>query len=220
MSEPGDDAIPTAPTGRRYGVDTAEFGRVVNLSDGIFAIALTLLVLDLVVPGVAADELGEMWRDLVPSLIAFALAFGLIANIWWLHHKVFATLGFLEPGMIAINVVGLAGVALVPFPTSLVGAHPDQAAAVLPFLALFLVLSAVWLGFVIRADHVRAWKRPLPRVTFRWLVLEWGASLAAPGLALLVAFVSPLAALVVLPVMSAVATFGMSRLGPDRSDWF
>ncbi|MFN7149046.1 MAG: TMEM175 family protein, partial [Microthrixaceae bacterium] len=122
------------PTARRYGRDSTEFGRVVNLSDGIFAIALTLLVLNLVVPGVQADQLGGMWRDLVPSLVAFVLAFGLVANIWWLHHKVFAALETVEPGMIALNVVGLAGVALVPFPTSLVGAHPDQPAAVVPFL--------------------------------------------------------------------------------------
>lgn len=207
-------------TRRGHDRDSTEFARVANLSDGVFAIALTLLVLNLVVPGVGADELGQMWRDLVPSLIAFALAFGLVANIWWLHHKVFASLGSIEPGMVVINIVALAGVALVPFPTSLVGSHPDQRAAVLPFLVLFLVLSSVWLLFVLRADRVGAWRRPLPRRTFRWIVLEWGASLAASAMAVAVAIVSPLTALVVLPVASAAANLGMGRFGPDRSDWF
>jgi uncharacterized membrane protein len=205
---------------RRYGRDTTEFGRVVNLSDGIFAIALTLLVLDLVVPDVAADELGGALRDLVPSLVAFALGFGLVANIWWLHHKVVAALATVEPGMIVINIVGLAGVALVPLPTSLVGNHPDERAAVIPFIALFLALSSVWLLFVLRAHHVGAWRRPLPAATFRWLVLEWGASLAALVVALLVALVHPLAALVILAVGSGVATTATSRFGPERSEWF
>lgn len=205
---------------RSHDRDSIEFARIANLSDGVFAIALTLLVLDLVVPGVAADELAAMWRDRVPSLIAFALAFGLVANIWWLHHKVFAALGRIESGMVVTNLVGLAGVVLVPFPTSLVGSHPDQRAAVLPFLVLFFVLSAVWLVFVLRANKVGAWVRPLPVATFRWLVLDWCASLAAMVLAIAVALVSPVAALVVLPVVSGLSIVVMSRVGPERSDWF
>jgi uncharacterized membrane protein len=209
-----------APAARRYDRDSTEFGRVVNLSDGVFAIALTLLVLDLVIPDVAADELGGALRDLVPSLIAFALAFGLVANIWWLHHKVFAALALAEPGMIAINFVGLAGVALVPFPTSLVGNHPAERPSVLLFIGLFLALSLVWLLFVLRAHHVSAWRRPLPSTTFTWLLLEWGASLVALAIALLVAVVSPLAGLGMLAVGSAVASAATSRIGPERSGWF
>jgi uncharacterized membrane protein len=209
-----------ALAGRRYGRDSIEFARVVNLSDGVFAIALTLLVLNLVVPDIDADQLGSMWRDLVPNLIAFALAFGLIANIWWLHHKVVAALGSLEPGMIAINTIGLAGVVLVPFPTSLVGAHPDEQAAVVPFVALFLAVSTVWLLFVLRADRVAAWSRPLPAATFRWLLLEWCASLAPLVLALIVALVNPVAALIILPVTSGVVAAVSGRFGPDRSAWF
>jgi len=207
-------------TARSYDRDSIEFARIANLSDGVFAIALTLLVLDLVVPGVSADELGEMWRDLVPSLIAFALAFGLVANIWWLHHKVFAALGRIETSMVVINIIGLAGVVLVPFPTSLVGAHPDERGAVLPFLTLFLALSTVWLLFVLRANRVGAWGRPLPARTFRWVVVDWGASLAALAMAVVVALISPVAALIALPIASGLATLGMGRIGPDRSDWF
>jgi uncharacterized membrane protein len=204
----------------RYDRDSTEFGRVVNLSDGVFAIALTLLVLDLVIPAVDADQLGAALRDLVPGFIAFALAFGLVANVWWLHHKVFASLATIEPGMIAINIVGLAGVALVPFPTSLLSEHPRQTLAVVPFLALFLALSIVWLVFVLRAHRVSAWQRPLPAATFRWLMLEWGANLGVLVLALAVALVHPLAALAVISIGSVLAAAGMSRVGPDRSEWF
>jgi uncharacterized membrane protein len=215
-----DTVAPSPATPRRYGRDTTEFGRVVNLSDGIFAIALTLLVLDLMVPDVPGDELGAAWRDLVPSLIAFALAFGLVANIWWLHHKVFAALASVEPGMIAINVVGLAGVALVPFPTNLLGNHPSEQAAALPFIGLFAILSAVWLLFVLRAHQVGAWRRPLDAATFRWLLLDWGATIATLLVALLVAVLHPLGALVLVTVGSLVVTISSGRFGPERTGWF
>jgi uncharacterized membrane protein len=212
------DAHPGAS--RRYDRDSIEFGRLANLSDGVFAIALTLLVLDLVVPDVAGDELGAALRGLGPNLVAFVLAFGLVANIWWLHHRVFAQLAAIEPGMVAINLVGLAGVAMVPFPTSLVGQHPSEQAAVLPFIGLFLVLSAVWLLFVVRAQRVAAWRRPLDGSTFRWLVVDWAASLGVIAAALVVGFVHPVAALVVLTVGSVAASAVPGRWGPARRDWF
>ena len=203
-------------TSRCHDRDSTEFGRVLNLSDGVFAIALTLLVLGLVVPDGDGDQLAGALRDLVPNFIAFALAFSLVANIWWLHHNVFAALRMIEPGMMAINIVGLAGVALAPFPTSLVGNHPAERAAVLPFLAL----STVWLLFVLRANHVGAWRRPLSAVTFRWILLDWAASLGALVFALVVALVYPLAALGIVSIGSGVAWAATSRLGPDRSEWF
>jgi uncharacterized membrane protein len=206
---------------RRYDRDSLEFGRVVNLSDAVFAIALTLLVLNLEVPDVPAGELAGALGDQTPQLIAFALAFLLVANVWWLHHKICAALGWFEPGMIAVNVVGLAGVALVPFPTSLVGAAPSSRAAVLPFIGLFLLLSALWLVFALRAHAVGAWRRPLPPQLFPWMVTDWLASLAALVLALLVTLWQPVAGLVVLAVASGLVELTMGRLGPtERKMWF
>jgi uncharacterized membrane protein len=133
----------------RYDRESVEFGRVLNLSDGVFAIALTLLVLTL-------DSL-----DIV-ALVTFALAFFLVANVWWQHHRICAQLAWIEPGMIAINLGLLAGVALVPFPTSLVGADPASRAAVLPFLGLFAVLSLLSITMILRAQHLAVWRRPFP----------------------------------------------------------
>jgi uncharacterized membrane protein len=206
---------------RRYTRDSLEFGRVVNLSDAVFAIALTLLVLNLEVPDVPARELGEALADQWPHLLAFALAFLLVANVWWQHHKICAVLDFFEPGMIALNVVCLAGVALAPFPTSLVGTAPGTRAAVLPFIALFMVLSMLWLALVLRAHAVGAWRSPMPAHVYPWLIADWLASIAALGVALLVAVAAPVAGLVVLAVASSVVALTMGRLGPtERRAWF
>jgi uncharacterized membrane protein len=209
------------PAPRRYARDSLEFGRVVNLSDAVFAIALTLLVLNLEVPDVPDQELGEALWDQWPHLLAFALAFLLVANVWWQHHKICAVLDWFDPGMIALNVACLAGVALAPFPTSLVGAAPDTRAAVLPFIALFMILSMLWLALVLRAHAVGAWRIPMPPHLYPWLIADWLASIAALGVALLVALAAPIAGLVVLAVASSVVTLAMSRLGPaERKDWF
>jgi uncharacterized membrane protein len=141
--------------------------------------------------------------------------------VWWQHHKICAVLGWFEPGMIALNVVGLAGVALVPFPTSLIGATPGTRAAVLPFIALFILLSALWLALVVRAHAVGAWRVPMPGHVYRWLIADWLASIGALGVALVAALVAPIAGLVALAVASTVVTVTMGQLGPaERKAWF
>ncbi|HVM13102.1 MAG TPA: TMEM175 family protein [Egibacteraceae bacterium] len=168
--------------------ESLEFSRVVNLSDAVFAIALTLLVLNLEVPRVPAGELASALADQTSAFIAFALAFFLVANIWWQHHRIFAVLGFLEPGLVAINMAILAGVALAPFPTSLVGVGPNERTAVMSFIGLFAVLTLVWLSLILRAQAVGAWRRPLPRRLLKWLLgagwpvpPPWGSRLLSPS---------------------------------------
>ncbi|QBI18683.1 DUF1211 domain-containing protein [Egibacter rhizosphaerae] len=99
---------------RRYRRDSVEFSRVANLSDALFAIAMTLLVLRIEVPDVPADQLAGALADQLPQFIAFLLSFAVVANFWWIHHRFIAVLGVVEPGLIAINLVLLGAVALVP----------------------------------------------------------------------------------------------------------
>lgn len=87
------------------GPDVIEPTRMVNLSDAVFAIAMTLLVLGLEVPDVEASGLGPALRAMLPNLLAFALAFGLVCNVWWVHHRLFARLAPLDRGLVAINLV-------------------------------------------------------------------------------------------------------------------
>ncbi len=205
------DAYTTAQAAtspHRYTRDTLEFGRVVNLADAVFAIALTLLVLS-----IERVEAG--------ALVAFALAFLLVANVWWQHHRIVARLAWLEPGLIAINLVLLAGVALVPFPTSLLSNDPTASDAVLPFVALFAALSAVSIAFLARGQRLQAWQHPLPARLFRWVMVDWGTNLAVLLVSLVTAVWAPLVGLGLLVVGSAVHALVVGRIGPDeRRAWF
>jgi uncharacterized membrane protein len=131
------------PPHGRYTRESVEFARLANLSDAVFAIAMTLLVLGLDVPDVAATALAGALREVVPQLVAFVLGFALVANVWWLHHRLFSCLDVAERGLIALDLALLGVVALVPFPTGLVGRYPTETAAVLPFVAVMSVAAIV-----------------------------------------------------------------------------
>lgn len=208
MAQLSEPRTAPAPHGaQRYERDSLEFARIVTLADGIFAIALTLLVLTL-------DDLTAA------PLITFALAFFLVASVWWQHHRIVARLAAVEPGLIALNLALLAGVALVPFPTSLIAEDPRSRAAVLAFLLVFTMLSLLCLAIILRAHTVGAWRRPLPREWFRWITVDWTANLALHLSCVLIAIWAPLAALVCVAIGSTTTAVVVARLGPpERAVW-
>jgi uncharacterized membrane protein len=68
-----------------------EFARIVAFSDGVFAIAMTLLVLALHVPEGVSD-LDQVLEDQLPDFFAFALSFSVLAQVWFFHHRFFGSL--------------------------------------------------------------------------------------------------------------------------------
>ena len=193
----------------RHGRDTLEFGRVVSLSDGLFAIALTLLVFTLDASAVTVSRFDGVLVDQTGPLIAFVLSFTIIGNFWWAHHRFLANLGALEPGLIRLNLVLLGAVALIPFPTSLVGRDPTESGSVVPYIFLLGVVAILHVLMLARAHRVDAWRRPMPPGLYPWLLAGWGASTFVTLVALAIAFVVPVAGLVVMlltwPMEAAVA---------------
>jgi len=109
------------PEARRY----FETGRLLALSDGIFAIAITLLILEIGVPEVDSGLLGAL-VDLWPSYLSYALSFAFIGIIWAQHHHLFQHITRTDHLFLLINVLFLMWVALIPFPTALLAAYLDQ----------------------------------------------------------------------------------------------
>jgi uncharacterized membrane protein len=199
---------------RRYSRDSSEFSRVANLSDAIFAIAMTLLVLTLERPEVPAGELGSALADQLPQLIAFVLSFALVANVWWLHHKYFSLLEEIEPVLIAINLVLLMAVAVIPFPTSLIGNEPTAQAAVLPYIGVLVVLSLVYAAMLVRARAADLWRVQLPAGLFPWLLAGWAASIGVLVIAFAVAVWVPVAGLALLPLSGLAELLLVARRAP------
>jgi uncharacterized membrane protein len=204
---------------RIYGRETAEFARVVNLSDAVFAIAMTLLVLTLDVPDVPVAELASALVEELPQLAAFLLSFALIANIWWQHHKLFARLARIDIGIVALNLTLLAGVALVPFPTSLVGTTPTSRAAVIPFIAVFLALTVLYILLMERVHRLSAWEPPMPEGLYPWVRAGYVSVAVVDALALAVALLWPLAGLLLLVVSSLPERLVALRAPDEYARW-
>ncbi len=194
---------------RRYLQGSPEFARLLNLSDGVFAIAMTLLVLGIDPAAITLSDVGGVFDNQRGELIAFAISFAVIAHFWWIHHRFFAVLALIEPGLMVLNLVLLGFIALVPFPTSLLGRDPTATGAVVPYLVLLVLIAVVHLLLVLRAHQAQAWKSAMPARVFPWLLAGWGANAAVTLLAVVVAFFVPLAGLLLLlltwPVEALVA---------------
>jgi uncharacterized membrane protein len=102
--------------------------RIVNLSDGVFAIALTLLVLNIRVPNIpetlVATELPTALLSLWPKYLGYFLSFVVIGTFWLIHHSIFSSIGAYERVLLLLNFLFLMFVAFVPFPTLL--QHPSR----------------------------------------------------------------------------------------------
>jgi uncharacterized membrane protein len=122
-----------------------ELDRIAAFTDGVIAIAITLLVLAIDVPNVELEPgttLDEKLLALWPDLFAYALSFAVIGRYWVIHHRFFATLRRYDGRLIALNLVFLAWVVLIPFASNLLGDFGDHTPAV---VAYAVVLTAVGL---------------------------------------------------------------------------
>jgi uncharacterized membrane protein len=141
------------PEGTRSGPLTRgeseiEFSRVVAFSDGVFAIAITLLVLALDVPE-GVDDLGESLVDQSDDFFAYLLSFAVLGKLWLSHHRFFAGLGHFDGPLMGLNLVYLAGVALVPFSSEVLGDNSSDSAAVILYAANMSFVSAAFLAQII-----------------------------------------------------------------------
>ena len=205
---------------QQHGRDSQEFTRLVNLSDAVFAIAMTLLVLTVDVPDVPTPELAAALLADLPQIGAYALAFALVASQWYAHRKLFQRLAFSEPGLTMINLAWLGLVALVPFPTSVLGAHPTATAAVAPFLALFVVVGLGYIALIARAQAVGAWIEPLPTPVYRRTVTAFAFGAATLAIGVVVAFWVPWLALLLALVQSAPVVLVLRRSPTGYRHWF
>ena len=171
----------------------AEFNRLLAFSDGVFAIAITLLVLQLEVPADSAD-LSEGLKDMLPDLFAFALSFAVLGRLWWVfHHRLFSGLEEFDGRLVGLNFLYLALVALVPFSSDLLGDYGDHPEAVIIYavnLGLLGLVGAVMVRYAFENELMMAdvQKEYGPRGTPNWaLPCVFLASIP-------IALVSPLAA--------------------------
>jgi TMEM175 potassium channel family protein len=162
-------------------------GRVLALSDGVFAIAATLLALDLRVPDdLDSQALHDALRGLMPSLGGYAIAFLVIGLLWLSHHELFGTLRRISPQIAAANIVLLGLVALLPFPSSMLADYGDESSVVIIYAANVAAIALVQVAIVAVALRTRSLRGSGPAafapsaVTAAIFVLSMPVALVSP----------------------------------------
>ena len=124
-----------------------ETARVEAFSDGVFAIAITLLILDVRVPHAAGAGLGRALLAQWPSYFAFLTSFATIGIMWLNHHRLFGLIARVDHSLVALNGLLLLGVTVVPFPTAVVAqylGHPGDRVAAQVYSATFVAIAIVF----------------------------------------------------------------------------
>ena len=149
--------------------DRRGVARLEAFSDGVFAIAITLLVLGIEVPDADADSLNKALGDLVPNMIAYFIGFAVIGIFWVNHHAFFGEVERHNGRLLWSNLLFLSLVSAMPFTTGLIGEFNGERDAVMLFAANVSLASLAAIASERAAVRARLltpgsalYKRPFP----------------------------------------------------------
>jgi uncharacterized membrane protein len=186
-------------------MDEPGTGRLEAFSDGIFAIAATLLVLEFTVG--SGRNLGDQLLHLWPSYLAYVTSFLTIGIIWMNHHHTVSLLSHANRTMLFINNILLMTIAFLPFPTKLVADYlrrDGEGAATLAYTATFVVMAAmhqVWWQYARRNRRLIA--DGVPDSALRAVDRAYAPGIAMYGLCFVIALFSPLTAVLLTFAIAA-----------------
>jgi uncharacterized membrane protein len=179
---------------RLYNRDSAEFARVLAFTDGLFAIAMTLLVVALGIPhlsdGDSVHDLADALSDLTPDFISFFITFAVIGRYWLAHHQFVAMLKGIDQGLIALNLVYLAFIAFLPFPTALLGENFENPLSIVIYAVNVGLVSGMEVVLFRHAYKAQLFEKQLPQDVYRFAVAMSLAPVLFFALSIPVAFVS------------------------------
>src|SRR5262249_17947143 len=108
---------------RKANLMASETSRIEAFSDGVFAIAITLLILEIKIPPVTQAPLSTQLLQQWPSYFAFLVSFLFIGIMWINHHRLFTHIRRADSGLLFLNLLLLLGVSALPFPTAVLAVH-------------------------------------------------------------------------------------------------
>jgi uncharacterized membrane protein len=194
--------------------------RAEAFSDGVFAVAITVLVFGLLPVG-TGKHLSSALLTAWPQYVAYAVSFLTIGIMWLNHHTLMLQLRRVDRPLLVINLLLLMGVVAVPFPTALVAEHLHGQAAAggraatvtygLLMVAISITFTTMWLYLSRHASEVAQWPdRPPSRVTS----IRFTAGLGGYIAGVVVALFSPGAA---LAIYGLIAVYYLFEHLPDPS---
>lgn len=164
------------PVDRNIHTDETGLERLIFFSDAVFAIAITLLALEIRLPELPEHvsnaellaALGSIW----PKYLSFVISFLVIGSYWIVHHRIFRNVRRYDGRLMLLNLLLLMAVSFVPFPTALLGEHNNLVSAVFYALAMTLVGFLTVMIFAYISAGGRLLEQPLTPLIFRQRLLR------------------------------------------------
>ena len=147
--------VTRAEAAKRREENEIEFSRIVAFSDGVFAIAITLLVLELKIPEALKDGqtvADELW-DQREQFLAYAISFAVIGRYWVIHHRFFGEVTGFDGRLLSLNLFYLAWIVLIPFSSQLLGDYGNTTTGIVVYALNLTAVSLI--GWWMAADAQR-----------------------------------------------------------------
>jgi uncharacterized membrane protein len=204
-------------------------GRAEAFSDGVFAVAITVLVFGLQLPGprrgctTTACQLLHAW----PHYLAYVVSFLTIGIMWMNHHTILAHVERVDRPLLILNLLLLLGIVAIPFPTALVADNLGHQGGTAAAVTYGLVMIAISIGFdglwIYVATHPSALGAAVPAETLRRSIPGFTGGMLAYVAGTLIALVSALAAVIIYGALAVYYLFDhlpspASEEGPGSAD--
>ncbi len=181
--------------------DTLALERVVFFTDAVFAIAITLLVIEIRLPDGLTDASGTAVREalveLLPKILTYVLSFVVIGLYWLAHWRRYAVIHAVDEQLVRLNLLLLGLVAFIPFPTALLGEHGDQPVVVVIYAS---VMAAAGLAGALSWVYAQRHDLVHHRHSRQWMRLTTARALSVP-----VVFAASLPLVLIHPYIAEVS---------------
>lgn len=121
--------------------------RLTFFSDAVFAIAITLLALDIRISGIPNElislQLKSKIIELIPNIIGFGLSFWIIASFWIKYNRIMGFIKKCDARLISLNLLFLMFIAIIPFPNSLLGRYPTEQFVILLYSIIIFITGTI-----------------------------------------------------------------------------
>jgi len=188
----------------------SDTGRIEAFSDGVFAIAITLLIIEIAVPHAAVTEsLSEKLVELWPSYLGYAISFIVIGTVWANHRNRFRFIVRSDHVLLFLNVLFLMCVAFIPFPTALLAEYIREEEHRITAVAVYsgtLAVTAVFFTvlWLYAAGNYRLVDQRADPSMLRAMTRRFVLSMLLYVLAFALAFVSAVASLALIVILALI----------------
>ncbi len=194
----------------------AKLERLTFFSDAVFAIAMTLLVIEVRLPELHAAtdrSLAQGLMDLLPNYIGFVISFLVIGRFWAGHHRLMAMIDIADPALVRVNLLLLMAIAFMPFPTAILSDYSLLRVAIGFYTAYLLVVGLVNVRVITVALRHLSQSDPEAVEDARQLRRTMWSPILIAGAGFAAGMVSPAVGLIAMIVVTPLVLFVLTRLG-------